>query len=58
MSSEDMNKKEGMTKTESIDNGVAELQVDYTAEEERAVLRKIDRVVLPLMCLCEFFQCE
>ncbi|KAF5004847.1 hypothetical protein FDECE_8691 [Fusarium decemcellulare] len=30
--------------------------VHYTPEEERRVLRKIDRVVMPLMCLVEFFQ--
>ncbi|KAJ3523390.1 hypothetical protein NM208_g12472 [Fusarium decemcellulare] len=30
--------------------------VHYTPEEEKRVLRKIDRVVMPLMCLVEFFQ--
>lgn len=34
--------------------------VDYkfSAEEEKQVLRKIDRVILPLMALVYFFQCE
>ncbi|CAH0000584.1 unnamed protein product [Clonostachys byssicola] len=36
-------------------NTVEELTI-YTQEEERAVLRKIDRVVLPLMCIVNFFQ--
>lgn len=34
--------------------------VDYnfSAEEEKQVLRKIDRVILPLMALVYFFQCK
>lgn len=30
--------------------------VEFDATAEKAVLRKIDRVVLPLMCLVYFFQ--
>lgn len=30
--------------------------VEFDAATEKAVLRKIDRVVLPLMCLVYFFQ--
>ena len=47
------------TKTPSFDLGMAEeADVGYTPEEERRVFRKIDRVVLSLMCLIEFFQCQ
>ena len=33
-------------------------EFDFTPEEERQVLRKIDRVILPLMALVYFFQCK
>ena len=52
--SEKMNEK-----STSFDMGTGEeANVGYTPEEEKRVLRKIDRVILPLMCLVEFFQCE
>jgi ACS family allantoate permease-like MFS transporter len=37
-----------------------ELVVSYhiAPEDEKAVLRKLDRVILPLMALVYFFQCE
>lgn len=31
---------------------------DFTPEEETAVLRKIDRVILPVMAVVYFFQCQ
>lgn len=31
---------------------------DFSPEEERQVLRKIDRVVLPVMAIVYFFQCK
>ncbi|KAM0563071.1 hypothetical protein ACHAPJ_001917 [Fusarium lateritium] len=50
--SEKMNEK-----STSFDMGTGEeANVGYTPEEEKRVLRKIDRVILPLMCLVEFFQ--
>lgn len=46
-------------KRTSIEAGATdEIQINYTPEEEKRVLRKIDRVVIPLMCLVEFFQCK
>jgi hypothetical protein len=30
----------------------------FTSEEEKQVLRKLDRVILPLMALVYFFQCK
>lgn len=35
---------------------VLEVAATYTAEEERRVLRKIDRTILPLMCIVFFMQ--
>jgi tRNA A58 N-methylase Trm61 len=32
--------------------------IEIDLEEERRVLRKIDRVILPLMCVVFFFQCK
>lgn len=48
----------GPEKVPSVKNLDMEIQLDYTPEEERRVLRKIDRVVLALMCLVQFFQCK
>lgn len=53
--------KEELSTIENIDmdKGVdPAAQCDFTPEEERQVLRKIDRVVLPLMALVYFFQCK
>ncbi|KAK9413765.1 putative Major facilitator superfamily (MFS) profile domain-containing protein [Seiridium unicorne] len=33
-----------------------ESQIDYSPEEEKVVLRKIQRTVLTLMCLIQHFQ--
>lgn len=38
------------------DGHVLEVETTSTAEEERAVVRKIDMVVLPLMCFVFFLQ--
>ncbi|KPM43651.1 hypothetical protein AK830_g2867 [Neonectria ditissima] len=35
---------------------IVELNEEYTAEEEKAVLRKIDMVILPFMCFTFFLQ--
>lgn len=35
---------------------VVELTGSYTAEEEKQVLRKIDRTILPMMCFIFFLQ--
>ncbi|KAL4881386.1 major facilitator superfamily domain-containing protein [Aspergillus karnatakaensis] len=40
------------------ESGQHEAIIEYTPEEERQVLRKIDRFVLPLLCIVQFFQCE
>ena len=46
------------SKTPDIDDAanVLELDASSTPEEERAVVRKIDMVVLPLMCFVFFLQ--
>ncbi|KAL4911092.1 hypothetical protein BDW74DRAFT_164727 [Aspergillus multicolor] len=43
-------------KVEKAEPDVQVGQVQYTPEDERRVLRKIDRTFLPLLCLIEFFQ--
>lgn len=51
----------GFSTVEDIDQAkCVDPAVDYnfSAEEEKQVLRKIDRVILPLMALVYFFQCE
>ncbi|RDW93729.1 uncharacterized protein DSM5745_01051 [Aspergillus mulundensis] len=45
-------------KVEKAELDVQVGQVHYTPEEEQRVLRKIDRTLLPLLCLVDFFQCE
>lgn len=35
---------------------VLEVTATYTSEEERQVLRKIDRTILPLICIVFFMQ--
>ncbi|RDI85775.1 FACT complex subunit [Venturia inaequalis] len=40
----------------SNESGQSTAVASYTPEEEKRVVRKIDRVVLPLMCLVFFFQ--
>lgn len=56
----DMNKKkQGQIMEDdvkSINDDTQVVEIDLVTE--RRVLRKIDRVVLPLMCFVFFFQCE
>lgn len=35
---------------------LVDIEESYTAEEERAVLRKIDLTILPMMCVVFFLQ--
>jgi len=35
---------------------IVELSMTYTPEEEKQVLRKIDRTILPLICIVFFMQ--
>ncbi|CAG9951297.1 unnamed protein product [Clonostachys rosea f. rosea IK726] len=42
----------------SIKNLDIEPHIDFTEDEEKIVIRKIDSVVLAMMCIVQFFQCE
>lgn len=46
---------EDIDQTKDVDSAG---RYDFTPEEEAAVLRKIDRVILPVMAIVYFFQCE
>ncbi|KAL0939981.1 pantothenate transporter [Colletotrichum truncatum] len=43
-------------KTDEKDGQIVEFDDSFTAEEERAVLRKIDLTILPMMCVVFFLQ--
>lgn len=51
----DMKKNYNET-VEVISDGVQQSLIDYTPEEEKKVVQKIDRMVLPLLCLVFFSQ--
>lgn len=45
-----------MQPTTEEKGNILEITATFTPEEERQVLRKIDRTVLPLMCVVFFMQ--
>lgn len=51
----DIEMKESMTEKPGDELAVA---YHIEPEEEKRVLRKLDRVILPLMALIYFFQCK
>lgn len=52
---DDPGKQDKLSDVKGNDN-VLEVQSSSTPEEERAVVRKIDMVILPLMCFVFFLQ--
>jgi hypothetical protein len=53
-------RSEAIEQPEKFDNQNNEVAVfeDIDPEEERKLVRKLDRVIMPLMALVYFFQCE